>query len=181
VITSENFFQLSNKLLSTLLNPSNQLTTSDHCYRCPSITLCPAAQIARSNAIDVSEIAYDSNVDNNNLIAILDQTERAMIILKQNLDAYNDLATHRLKSGEVLKGLSLQPVLGNSEWKEGLNPEILMALTGLDLSKKQLISPTQAKKLGVDINALCERRSKGVKVVRVDSTKSAEKLFGKKG
>jgi len=180
-IDSEMMKALCDDMINALDNPSDKLNTSEHCYKCPSRTQCPAAQIAIANSIDVSESVYDNEIDNDILAEMINNMERASKVLKESIDAYTDLALLRLKQGQVIKGFGLAAELGNLEWKEGLTPDVLKLMTGVDLSKLQLVTPTQAKKLGVNIDALCERRNKGVKIVRMDASKNAEKLFGKKG
>lgn len=171
------------ELHEALTNPKNTLTTSEHCYKCPSRSVCPAAQIATMNAIDVSEKAFDSHVNNEQLSFLLDQAKRGIKLLEQMVDAFEEEATHRIKSGQQVPHYSVQIDLSQKQWKKGLTPEIMRTLTGIDLSKQQLITPNQAKQRGVDeeiVEALCERNNKGLKLVRVDGSKKAEKLLGKK-
>lgn len=170
-------------LQTTLSNPSDELKSGNHCYKCPSLSQCPAAQIASMNAIDVAEMAYNSEVDNKQLSYIMDEIKRARVLLEQSEDAYSDLATSRIKKGELVPEYSLQTSIGNSNWKEGLTPEIVQMMTGKDVIKKQLVTPNQAKKIGIPqevIDSLCERQNRGFKLVRVDGSKKAEQLFGKK-
>lgn len=177
---ADEFRKLFERLIETLLNPNDRLQTSQHCYGCLSRSQCPANQITEANSIDVSERVYNNVIDNDTLVNAINEIERATKVLKESLDAYHDLAISRLKSGQVIKGFALTADLGNLDWKEGLTPEVMKLLTGKDLSKSELITPTQAKKLGIDVDAFSERRNKGVKMVRMDSAKNAEKHFGKR-
>jgi hypothetical protein len=171
------------KLDIALRNPTNQLNTSQHCYKCPAITQCPAYQIASMNAIDIGLKAYDSVIPNNDLSWMLKNLKRAQEVLKQAVSAYEDLALHRLKEGQIIPSYSIDNSLGNTRWKPNITPELVQILTGVDCSKKELITPTQAKARGVSeetIKSLTERPSTGFKLVNVDASKKAEKLFGKK-
>jgi hypothetical protein len=173
--------ELSLKLVAALTNPSNTVTTSEHCYRCPSLSQCPAGQISSMNSVYVSRKAFDSHVNNEQLSFMLDETNRAIKMLEQSRNAYEELAKHRIKSGQVIPEYSMQSDLSKTQWKDGLNPEIVKALVGVDLSKKQLITPTQAKKMGINeevVTALSERVNTGFKLVRVDEKKRAQKMFG---
>lgn len=171
------------EMYAKLTNPSDDLNTGEHCYKCPSMSQCPASQIASMNSIDVSEMVYNSEVDNRQLSFIMDEIKRAKTILSQVEDAYNDLALIRVRKGENVPGYSMQATKGNLSWKKGLSCETVQLMTGIDVSKKNMITPTQAKKIGISqeiIDSLCERENKGFKLVRVDGSKKAEQLFGKR-
>lgn len=182
IITREQLDQLWIELQNTLLNPSDMCCTSMHCAHCPAITQCPAKQMADMNSIDVAQKAFDSHVNNQQLSFMLDETARAIKMLEQSHKAYEELAEARIKSGATIPEYSMQNDLGQNQWKDGLTPEIMKSITGIDISKKQLVTPNQAKKMGVSeevIKPLTERNNKGFKLVRVDELKKAEKLLGK--
>jgi hypothetical protein len=173
----------ANVMLPALENPKNTLQTSEHCYKCKSMTQCPAMQIANMNAIDVAEKAYNSELDNKNLCFTIDEGKRAIEVLKQNLSAYEELALHRIKTGQNVPNYSLQTDLGNTTWKKDITPEFIQMITGVDVSKKQLKTPKQAGLLGLSkdvVDTFTERPTKGVKLVRVDMSKKVEKLLGKR-
>ena len=173
---------LRNQVNEACSNPKNVVQTGSHCYRCPSMTQCPASQMANMNCIDVAQKAFDSHVNNAQLSFMLDETAKAIKMLEQAHTAYEELASHRIKGGQTVPEYSMQTDLSQKQWKKGLTPEIMQALTGFDLSKKQLITPNQAKTLGVAeeaVESLCERTTKGLKLVRLDERKKAEKLFNK--
>jgi hypothetical protein len=171
-------------LNSTCSNPQQVLNSGSHCYRCPSLAVCPAAQIASMNSIDVSQKTFDSHVNNEQLSFMLDQTSKAIKTLEQSRTAYEELASHRIKAGQTVPEYSMQTDLSQKQWKKGLTAEIMQTITGLDLSKKQLVTPNQAETLGVNkkvIETLTERNTKGLKLVRLDERKKAEKLLLNKG
>lgn len=181
LIDYSQFLELREKLWQTLSNPSETLKTGSQCYKCPAMSNCPAAQVAVMNSIDVSYSVFNSNPDNTELSYILDEIARAKAVISQAEDAYNNLAFDRLQKGGYIKGYSLQNSLGNTEWKSNVTAETILLLSGMDLSVKQLISPTQAKKRGLSesiLNTLTERKSKGFKLVKQDLSKKAEKLLG---
>lgn len=167
-------------LQAKLSNPDNMLNTSKHCKDCLGMINCPAAQKAAMNAIEVSEMAYVSNLDDRSLAFVLDQTTRAIKLLEQHHKAATDLALHRIKAGAIVPGYAVEKDLTNKNWKKGITVETAMMMTGKDLSKKELITPAQAIKAGVSqeaIDALCERREKGVKLSKMDANTAAKKLF----
>lgn len=172
--------QLFKRMIDVLSNPSDVLTTSKECKDCPARATCPAAQKAEMNAIDVSEKAFVSDVDDKTLGILLDDLERAIKVLEQGKKAYSEMALHRLKAGKIIPGYSTEKELTNKQWKEGITVETAKLLTGKDLGKKQLMTPTQAAREGVSeaaIESLCERRVKGVKLIRLDADAAAKKLL----
>ncbi len=176
----ESIWLFWDQLHAILLNPTNTLNTSTHCKDCSARVNCPAAMKAEMNAVDVSEMAYIADVDDITLGFLLDQIDRASEILKQGKKAYTELALHRLKAGKIVPGYGVEKDLTNKQWKEGITVDTAMMLTGKDLGKKQLITPKQAIDMGVSetaVNALCERKEKGVKLTRMNAATQVKKLF----
>lgn len=171
-------------LRETLENPLNIVKTSQHCHNCACMSNCPAAQIAAMNALDISSNAFDSEIDNDRLSWMLSTLKTAQEVIKQSLTAYEDLAMHRIQDGNEVKGYNVQTALGVTTWNEDINPEFIKTFSGIDITTKKLITPAQAKKLGLkeDIIEQCTHRANnGFKLVRIDNNKLAEKMFGKKG
>lgn len=182
-VTSSQFMALQGQLTDALENPKNTVGTGSHCYKCPSMAICPAAQMAAANAIEMSERAYDSAMSDTDLSLLLAQADRAMTHLKQFDDALSDLAKHRIKAGSLVPGYGLETAYGHKTWKSGLTPDVVKLLVGQDVSKPALITPAQAKKAGASeaaVEALCDRPNNGVRLVRVNESKRGEQLFGKK-
>lgn len=181
-ISVDEFNQYWEKMRQALTSPSNTCKTGEWCRKCPSFTQCPVGQELLNNAIDASGMAFNNHVDNNRLSIILDEIKRASEVLKQAEKAYNDLALHRIKDGGVIRNYTHESSYGRTKWKKDVSPETVKALTGIDVSKPALISPTQAKKAGLDekmFEHLTEKPFSGFKIVRVDGSKKAEKLFRK--
>lgn len=179
--TLEEFY---NQLVATLANPTDQLNTGQHCYRCPALATCPAARKAQMNAVDASETVFNEEIDNDRLAFELDHLQRAIEVLKQRQKAYQELALHRLRQGEIIENYAVDNELTNRQWQSHVTPEFLKMMTGKDLVKTQLITPAQAEKAGANkevVAALTERRNKGVKLVRIDADAKAQKMFNEKG
>lgn len=171
---------LMEQLDQMLRNLTNTLQTSDHCNNCPFLTVCPAANKAELNAIEASEQAFVDNIDNDTLSFKLDQLKRVTKITEQLHKAYKAEALHRLKKGGIIKNYSVESDLANTSWKDHVTPEFAQIMTGKDLTKKQLITPTQAIASGAceDVVAsLTERKQKGFKLVRIDANSKASKMF----
>lgn len=167
----------------TLSNPSNTLVTGSHCGKCKSFTSCTARQDAELNGIEVSHIGYNADIDNDALALRLDQIHRAQELLKQSEKAYLELGAHRAKIGQVIGGYMLETDMTNRLWKEGMSPDLMLAMVGRDISTKKLPSPRQAEQAGISSEFVAlwtERKPKGTKLVRVDANKKAKKMFGDK-
>lgn len=183
VITAQELDELEKQLKSALENPQAVVCSGSQCYKCKSLSQCPAAQIATMNAVDVANMAFDSEISDDKLAWMLENLKRASEVIKQSYEAYQDLALHRLKDGKHIKSYAIQPALGNTTWNDDVTPELLEELCHVDCSVKKLITPAQAKKKGVPeelIGLWTHRPDNGFKLVHIDENKLATKLFGEK-
>lgn len=181
IITYEQLMTFYQQIAATLTNPSDQLVTGPHCRKCHALATCPAARKANMNAIDASETAFSDDIDNATLSFELNTLRTAQTSLNNRLDALEEMAKFRLKSGQVIDGYAVETQLSNTDWKPGIDVAMMKALTGKDLSKPKLITPKQAIKAGISedvIKPFTERRQTGVKLVRVDANKKAQRIFG---
>lgn len=173
---------LYQELSEVLSHPSSTVCSGSQCYKCQCLSQCPAAQIAAMNAIDVAEIAFDSEIENERLTWMLSNLKRAQEIIKQSYDAYEDLALHRLKDGGTLKGYSIQQALGQTTWNDGITSDVVKMMSGVDVRVDKIMTPAQAKKAGVPeelIKSMTHRPDNGFKLVAIDENKMAQKMFGK--
>lgn len=174
--------QYYNYINEVLSNPKDELHTGSHCKNCPALATCPAARKAELNGIDESEKVFEAEIKNDILSFRLDQLSRAIKVLEQNYKAYSEIALHRLKNGEIVNNYGIDTQLSNRGWKENVTAGFLQVLTGKDLTKKQLITPSQAEREGVSeelVASMTERFSKGIKLSRINTDKKAKKLFNK--
>lgn len=181
-INYEELTVLYQQLSEILSHPSPTVCSGSQCYKCKCLSQCPAAQIAVMNAVDVAEIAFDSEISNERLTWMLSNLKRAQEIIKQSYDAYEDLALHRLKDGGTLKGYSIQQALGQTTWNDGITSDVIKAMSGVDVRVDKIMTPAQAKKAGVPeelIKSMTHRPDNGFKLVAVDENKLAQKMFGK--
>ena len=182
-ISYSELYELWLKLSGTLSNPSDNLQTGAHCYKCPSFIGCIARQDAEQNAIEVSRRAYTAEIDNRDLSVRMIEIDRAENLLKQSKRAYEELALHRIKSGEIIEGFSAENDLTNRVLKDFVTPELLRVLIGDDMCERKLPTPKKledAKTNQAIVSILSERRNKGTKLVKINADQRAKKLFGKK-
>lgn len=181
-ITYPELLAYSHQLSNALANPTNTITTGPNCGKCPALTTCPAARKADLNSIEVSERAFDDSVTNDELAIHLDEITRAQQQLKASEDALTELARHRIRNGQVIENYGLESSWTNKRWDDHVTPDLMKLITGVDLSKPGLITPTQAKKLGVHeavIDTFARRHETGVKLVRESADKRAKRLLKK--
>ncbi len=182
-INCNDLTQLKVQLFNAIWSDSRTLATNSHCHTCSALATCPAARAAAYNAIDISETVLNEQVENDDLTFHIDQLRRAQSMIDARLKATEELAVHRLRNGAILENYSVESTLTNRQWKDGVTADMLMVLTGKQLTAKpKLIPPAQAEKQGVDkttVAALSERIPTGYKLVRVSATAKAQKIFGK--
>jgi Protein of unknown function (DUF2800) len=183
-LTFDELWVMYQRIDATMLQPTNELHTGlSWCVKCDALATCPAAHKANMNAFDATDVAFDDKIPNDVLSYNLDLLRNAGAMIKNRLDALENLAMHRLKIGEVIDNYAVENQFANTRWKTGLEPSAVMMLTGKDLSKPGLVTPGEAKKRGVPelvIKSLTERPMTGIKLVRAEASKRAEKLLGNK-
>jgi hypothetical protein len=168
-----------------LSHRTNALVTGDHCHDCPAIAYCEAARRAGLNSIEaVATARVAENMSDDEIAYELMNIERAEDMLSDRKRALEELGKHRLKSGRIIHGYSLEPTYGRDTWNEGVNNQFLQALTGLDLSVPKIKTPKQAIKAGANpavIAPFYAAPFTGVKLVRSDANRRAKQLFEPKG
>lgn len=168
-------------LQEALLIPSQTLNTGPHCYRCPSVANCAAARKAGMNALEASDIVFDDQIGDDELAFELDILSLAQKTLETRRDALEELAKHRLRKGAVIENYTLNKRLTNTRWKDTATPDLLLAMTGQNLTVSKLVTPAEAKRRGMDetlIKAFTERVETGEKLNRESAHKKAMRLFG---
>lgn len=179
-ITYSQLMELRDRLNATLCNPSDQLVTSNHCGDCRALVPCPAARLAEMNAIDVTSNIFHDDIPNDHLSQALDNLNRAEKMIEDRKKAFEELAKHRIKAGQVINNYSVDLAYGHRAWNEGIDAGTLLAVTGKVLSKETLVTPAEAERRGVDettVKTLTNRPMTGVKLVRVKASKKGAKLF----
>lgn len=162
----------------------SELTTSTKCKYCPAAAeACTAFNRAVFHGIDyvLSEFKQDSLTEKE-LSFQLDLLGRVMEVLKIKNDSINQLAVTRIKDGKIIPGYSTEQSLSDRQWKKEISPEVIKTLTGKDIVETVMLSPAKAEKLGVSkelIATFVDRHFKGHKLVKKDSNKLADKIFGK--
>lgn len=159
-----------------------EFVTSEKCKYCPGAAFeCSAFNRAFNNCVDVvlnDTLAHD--ISESEIAAQLDVMERVKDIFKIKKDAVEELAKQRIANGKALPGYMVKPINGHREWKKGVTPESIKALCGIDITKREVLSPAQAEQAGVPevlMTHFAQSPIKGQKLVKQDIGKIADKLF----
>ena len=183
--TLADYYQMIAKVSQMIVNGDRTLITGKHCRYCPAAAnRCPALNKALYNGIN--EVMYDFQQDDLTDKDISDQLNLladVASLTKIKYDALEALACSKMREGRVIPGYGFEEKLGDREWKAEITAEAIETLTGINIKDDTLLSPAKAEKLGVSkslVAGLTQRVFKGVKAVKKDFTKDAEKVFGKK-
>lgn len=167
----------------TLRNLSNTLNTGPQCDKCPNVTICPAVRTASFNAVDVSLTAHSENMQDDTIgkeLEILTDAEKRIKARKKQLE---DLAIYRMKQGAIIPNYALERSFGNNVFKDDFAPEFLSAMLGVDVTKKDVITPAQAVKAGASeqlVKTFSTRKETGLKLTRANANDRATRMFGRK-
>lgn len=185
-MSRETLLQKKQEILNALENPKQESVSGAQCVHCKCFTQCPAAQTAIMNAIDAANYAFDSELDSDQLGWMLKTLKRAKEVINQAVDAYEDLAFSRLSEGKAVKGYQMTDKIGNRAWTSDAADiiEYVKIACNIDLTKKTVVTPAQAVKMGVPQNIIescTQRPCIGSKLVEINENEMGEQLFGKKG
>ena len=175
--------QLYTTIDQTLSNPADVLRTGlSWCGTCPALATCPASRSANMNAIDAMTVAFSDDLPDDLLGFEMDTLANAQGMINARLDALKELTTHRIQSGRVIDGYGLETRLANTRWKAGITGKALSAASGFDCTSDGIVTPAEYKRRGgteAVYNALTERPSTGLKLVRASADKRARRLLRK--
>jgi hypothetical protein len=183
-ISGEELAAFGITLAAKLSNLTNELRTSPHCHKCRALATCHAASMAAQNSIDAISIPFQDTITNDVLSFEIFNMRRAQDAIKDKLGAYEELAKHRIKTGEQVPSLAVEPTLGNRAYVKGITPETIALLTGKpidEITTRKPITPAALERMGVSeetITAFTYRPPTGEKLVKFNPSKKAQKLFG---
>jgi hypothetical protein len=169
------------RIVTAVTSLDDTLNTGEHCRYCPALATCPAAREAGYNAVDVATRGDTPEVyDGVALATQLDALERAETMIKLRRGALEDEAKARIQRGDAIPGWWVKESLGNRAWLDGLNAETIEAMTGVDVTKRDIITPAEAERRGIDpavVKTLTDRPPRGFKLCRSDGDTEAKRAF----
>lgn len=166
------------------LNPSlSEIVTGPHCRFCYPRYTCPAALQAGMGLYEVISGLSFAEMRPNERGFHLNLICRAHEQLSALKTAYESQIEALIKSGTVVPGWGLEQKAGSLEWIKPREEIISLGkLINIDLEKKGVKTPNQAKKAGVSddlINNYAKRGPGKTKLTKDDGEK-ARQVFGGK-
>lgn len=185
VLTYNELLEYKDKIearMTDLANGLKTLTTSKNCKYCPGAQeACPAFSRLFYRALEVSTEFVQDSLTDEEVARQLDQLNRADEVIKIKRDSLVELGTSRIRKGRIIPGYIQVEKYGHRNWKNGIGPEAIKAMTGKDVTEKQVMSPAKAEKLGISkdlIKHLTETKLAGVKLEKKDASDVGNKIFG---
>lgn len=170
------------RIANRLANPTDELVTSlSQCVKCHARYDCRAFDQAAYNAIDVMGTAFDDTLPKHVLTYEYSLFTQAEAMIKIAREAREELISHRIKTGEVFDGYSLEQRYGQRRWKPGLTGHALSLASGKDLVKDGIVTPAEAERRGVPkevIDKLVDRPLIDPKLKAIDVDAKARQIFG---
>jgi hypothetical protein len=159
------------------------LVTGSACKYCDAAAACPALNKAFHQAVDIVTRDYEekelTNDDIAKLIAIIDRAEEVIEIKSTSV---KQLAMSRLQNNQVIPGYGMVQKFGDRAWKPGITAETIKMMTGVDITKTDMMSPAQAEKAGLNkkmVAQIAVKPPKGFEIKKVNINEQADKLFNK--
>ena len=177
------YFNILHNNAQTALSHEAEAHTGDHCRYCNARHACPAALKAGLDMYEVASAPLPVELSTEAMATQLSVLKRAKKQLEYLESGFEEQIKGKIRSGVMVPGWGLAQGLGREKWSKPVSEVISLGeMLGVDLSKPQeAITPTQAKKLGVDaeiIRQYADKPHTGLKLVAVDNAK-ARKVFTK--
>ena len=161
--------------------PDSPMKTGPHCQHCPARHVCPAFLAVGGAAVDMSLRGVPLEMTALGAGAILRTVRTARERLEDLETGLEAQLMAALRGGEHVAGWELEQGFGREKWTASATEIAAVgAALGKDLSKPlELITPAQARKLGIDeavISAYSVRPKGEMKLKPVDA-KAVRKAF----
>jgi hypothetical protein len=159
------------------MSPNAPLKVSAECKYCPARHACPALQQAAFGATEVAFRDAPQGLDPRHVGSELKLLHEARDLLDFRITALETEVTHHLMNGTPVDHYELTSKYGNLNWSADRNELLALGdILGVNLRKEDIITPTQAIKLGMDetiVKSYSERKQ-SLKLNRIDFKKSKE-------
>ena len=159
----------------------NSLNTGPQCKYCPAASACPAFNKAYFASVEAVSHFVQDTLSDEVLSAQLDMIGRIEDLVKTRKGSLEQLAVSRIKEGKLIPGYACTESYGHRKWKSNIKPEVIEALTGVNVLEQVMVSPAKAEKLGVPkdiMKQMAESPSLGAKLKRVATKEMGNKIFG---
>lgn len=160
--------------------PNPIATTNSECIDCPGRHACPALQQAAYSDAEFSTQSVPLDLTAAAASLELRMLERAQERLNARVDGLRESVIAQLRRGQSAPYHALRQGYGNLKWTVPTDDVLAMGkLMGKDLRKLAIVTPTQAKNLGIDesvISLYSEKPLGKISLVQEDS-KNARRVF----
>jgi hypothetical protein len=134
---------------ATLPGPS--ATTNPDCEHCPGRHACSALQRAAYHDAEFADVRPPHDLSPQAAGLELRMLERAYERLGARVDGLRELTLANLRRGASVPHYKLEAGKGRAQWNRPIEQVITIGqLLGKDLAKTSVVTPAQAKKLGID-------------------------------
>ena len=174
------YFNILVDAATKALGPKAECVTGPHCKNCNVMHACEAATGAGYNFIDATSIAMPIDLTPYQMGAQLRMINRAMTHLKSLKTSLETQVDHVARSGVPVLGFMVESTVSRLNWDKPFSEvKTLGEMYEKKFTKDELITPTQAIKLGVDesvIKAYSSTTVTGRRVVE-DKNNKAKQVF----
>lgn len=131
--------------------PQPTATTNPECDHCPGRHACSALQLAAYSDAEYADARQPVELSPQAAALELRMLERALSRLQARVEGLRELTLANLKAGKRVSHYKAEPGRGRARWNQDAEKIITVGkLLGKDLSKTDVVTPNQAKKLGID-------------------------------
>lgn len=164
---------------ATLPQPTS--TTNPECDHCPGRHACSALQKAAYSDAEYADDRQPVDLSPQAASLELRMLERALSRLEARVDGLRELTLANIKAGKQIPHYKAEPGRPRANWNVPVEQVIAIGqMLGKNLAKSSVVTPNQAKKLGIDeavISAYSVITSGSIKLLP-HSDDYARKVFG---
>lgn len=163
------------------LSDSPKVKTGSHCIYCSARASCPAISKSAASILDLVDQASVDELTPDALSNEITVLRYAADLLTYRLTGLEAQATGLLQSGKFVPGYAIEPGPGREVWAKPLEEVFALGeMLGVNLKKKEAITPKQAVKAGIPADFVKQYSTinkSALKLVPVNKT-LAYKIFG---
>lgn len=154
--------------------PDAPLVTGDHCRDCSAMVQCEANQKVAGYCVDISNRQIPADMTSAAIGFQRKIVQMAIARLKARDDGLEAAQLALIAAGKQTPGWAHEPKQGHERWALPIEQVIkdMKRFGGIDISRPHALTPTQARKEGIDpvlIKEYAERPSGGLKLTPIDS------------
>lgn len=174
--------EIIEKKMDDIVAGDRTLTTSPSCKYCPAAgEACGAFNRLYHNALDVTTDFIQDSLTEQELSTQLDQVKRAEEAIKIKKDSLIELGINRIKEGKLIPNYIQVAKRSNRSWNNNVGPEAILAMTGIDITERNVMTPAKAEKAGVSkelVKSLSGTRPTGFKLEKKNTSEVGNAIFG---